>query len=145
MSSRKRVPRWRVQAIERLIEEGDRRARCQGSGTGNQLALAGAQGAVLAALIDAHLIQQLLRIPHVESRAHMLCGAQVLGHGGTGEQDIGAGARNRHLRAIDAALCGQEPGHCAQERGLARAIGSDKPIHAGGELQVWHVQAGACS
>ena len=89
--------RWRVQAIERLIEEGDRRARSQGSGTGNQLALAGAQGAVSAALIDAHLIQQLLRIPHVESRAHMLCGAQVLGHGGTGEQDIGAGARNRYL------------------------------------------------
>ena len=34
--------RWRVQAIERLIEEGDRRARGQGGGTGNQLALAGA-------------------------------------------------------------------------------------------------------
>ena len=71
----------------------------------------------------------------------MLCGAQVLGHGGTGERNIGAGARNRYLWGIDAALSREESRYRAQERGLAGAIGADKPIHAGGKLQVWHVQA----
>ena len=71
----------------------------------------------------------------------MLCGPQVLGHSRTGKQDIGAGARDRHLWGIDAALGRQEPRYRAQKRGLAGAIGPDQSVHAGVENEVRHVQA----